>query len=63
MQFETGPKVSGPSHMTTKYDHKERIKVIIFITNIAAINCQLEGKYSLGSTDPRESEIRANLRP
>jgi len=23
----------------------------------------LEGKYSLGSTDPRESEIRAHLRP
>ena len=24
---------------------------------------QLEGKYSLESTDPRESEIRAHLRP
>jgi len=24
---------------------------------------QLEGKYSLESTDPRESEIRAQLRP
>ena len=24
---------------------------------------KLEGKYSLESTDPRESEIRANLRP
>jgi len=23
----------------------------------------LEGKYSLESTDPRESEIRAHLRP
>ena len=25
--------------------------------------CKLEGKYSLESTDPRESEIRAHLRP
>ena len=24
---------------------------------------KLEGKYSLESTDPRESEIRAHLRP
>jgi len=24
---------------------------------------ELEGKYSLESTDPRESEIRAHLRP
>ena len=24
---------------------------------------KLEGKYSLDSTDPRESEIRAHLRP
>jgi len=24
---------------------------------------ELEGKYSLGSTNPRESEIRAHLRP
>ena len=24
---------------------------------------QLEGKYSLERTDPRESEIRAHLRP
>jgi len=27
------------------------------------IKVQLEGKYSLESTDPRESEIRAHLRP
>ena len=26
-------------------------------------HCELEGKYSLESTDPRESEIRAHLRP
>jgi len=26
-------------------------------------NIKLEGKYSLESTDPRESEIRAHLRP
>ena len=25
--------------------------------------CKLEGKYSLESADPRESEIRAHLRP
>ena len=25
--------------------------------------CKLEGKYSLESTDPRKSEIRAHLRP
>jgi len=26
-------------------------------------HCELEGKYSLESTDPRESKIRARLRP
>ena len=33
------------------------------IINKFANHFQLEGKYSLESTDPRESEIRAHLRP
>ena len=30
---------------------------------VASSLYKLEGKYSLESTDPRESEIRAHLRP
>ena len=30
---------------------------------MAEHRAELEGKYSLESTDPRESEIRAHLRP
>jgi len=36
---------------TTKSEKTEKLK------------SKLEGKYSLESTDPRESEIRAHLRP
>ena len=35
----------------------------IFKQNPFTLLTQLEGKYSLESTDPRESEIRAHLRP
>jgi len=31
--------------------------------HLQTIHKQLEGKYSLKSTDPRESEISAHLRP
>ena len=31
--------------------------------NSRLVLIELEGKYSLESTDPRESEIRAHLRP
>ena len=33
------------------------------VHNLVQRNTKLEGKYSLESTDPRESEIRAHLRP
>jgi len=33
------------------------------ITWVSQYQKELEGKYSLESTNPRESEIRANLRP
>jgi len=35
---------------------------IVYIGNVC-LHWKLEGKYSLESTDPHESEIRAHLRP
>ena len=34
-----------------------------FIVIFKVRSLELEGKYSLESTDPRENEIRAHLRP
>ena len=49
------------------YDRKpgvqKRRKPVIFSNVNKHFQCKLEGKYSLESTDPRESEIRAHLRP
>ena len=39
---------------------KKRARRLAFFTKT---HYELEGKYSLESTDPRESEIRAHLRP
>jgi len=36
---------------------------ILYLTPTAPFHYKLEGKYSLESTDPRESEIRAHMRP
>jgi len=42
------------------------IKLVLLsgrVMSHSATQAQLEGKYSLESTGPRESEIRAHLRP
>jgi len=43
----------------------QTLRIIFFPYDISAQRFQmkLEEKYSLESTDPRESEIRAHLRP
>jgi len=48
----------------TRIDELEAVEVVILQGSARRPQeTKLEGKYSLESTDPRESEIRAHLRP
>jgi len=49
--------------MSEKTSNKQQLNIFISCTTTLKIQTELEGKYSLESTDPRESEIRAHLRP
>ena len=49
--------------MTTKVISNSTKLVFFYFEGFAKLHDKLQGKYSLESTDPRESEIRAHLRP
>jgi len=51
------------AQMTTKVISNSTKLVFFYFEGFAKLHDKLEGKYSLESTDPRESEIRAHLRP
>jgi len=59
-------KITAISHLYTVFAQHcllASCQSMLHLYSCTSFMAKLEGKYSLESTDPRESEIRAHLRP
>ena len=63
--FGKVPRGKSKPKFVFGYDRYSRVWRLLSknAVNREFLYCKLEGKYSLESTDPCESEIRAHLRP